>query len=77
MNVSITSGDPIVQRNVKGTNITVDVGLCGVTGISVVSINSLGSSKPAVWTVLDISQPECDYMQWRSHLHCECVNNKW
>ena len=57
VNVSITSGGPIVQRNVKGTNITVDVGLCAVTGVSVVSINSLGSSKPAVWTVLDISPP--------------------
>ena len=57
MNVSITSGGPIVQRNVKGTNTTVDVGLCGVTGVLVVSINSLGSSKPTVWTVLDISPP--------------------
>ena len=52
VNVSITSGGPIVQRNVTETNITVEVGLCAVTGVSVVSTTSFGSSKPAMWTVL-------------------------
>ena len=51
------SGDPIVQRNVTGTNTTVDVELGAVTGVSVVSTTSLESSKPAVWTALDISPP--------------------
>ena len=57
VNVSTTSGSPIVQRNVTGTNTTVDVELGAVTGVSVVSTTSLESSKPAVWTALDISPP--------------------
>ena len=50
VNMSTTSGGPIVQRNVKGTNTTVDVELGAVTGVSVVVVSTIGNSEPGVWT---------------------------
>ena len=57
VNVSISSGGPIVQRNVTGMNTTVAVKLGAVTGVSVVSTTSFSPSKPAVWTVLAEAPP--------------------
>ena len=48
--VSTSTGDVIVQ-NVTSTNTTINVCSCAVTAVSVVAVNSIGSSKPGVWTV--------------------------
>ena len=48
--VSTSTGGGIV-RNVTSTNTTVNVCSCAVTAVSVVAVNSIGSSKPGVWTV--------------------------
>ena len=50
VNVSTTSGSPIVQWNVKETNTTVDVELGAVTEVSIVVVSAIGNSKPGVWT---------------------------
>ena len=50
VNVSTTSGGPIVQRNVTGKNTAVGVELGAVTGVSVVVVSAIGDSKPGVWT---------------------------
>ena len=50
VNVSTTSGGPIVQRNVTGTNTTVGVELDAVTEVSVVVVSAIGNSEPGVWT---------------------------
>ena len=48
--ISTSTGGVIVQ-NVTSTNTTVTVCSCAVTAVSVVAVNSIGSSKPGVWTV--------------------------
>jgi hypothetical protein len=46
-----TSTGGVIVRNVTSTNTTVTVCSCAVTAVSVVAVNSIGSSKPGVWTV--------------------------